>query len=243
MLEQGKQRHRREPLGGGLGKQPQEGAGRRLVERHAGGIIHRDVPAPKLHRHPPGQAPVRRHQRGRGARHFQLAAHHQGDGERFFGRIGAVDATQAAQGKRPFLAVGRGRQVAPGVGDRRRRQGMGHDLCTAPGRTAQSMVGKVGNRLPRDREACEKPGQAVLRMAWIGLDRLPGGRIARPVETGEHDHPLRQPSDDADQVGRRGDRPGRTGDDHRVLRGRRAPRLRLGLQQAPPALRRADRAF
>ena len=68
MLQRGQERDRRVFLRQHLRRQAQERAGRRLVERLAGGIVDIDLPALQLGCDPARQAAVGRDQRGALAR-------------------------------------------------------------------------------------------------------------------------------------------------------------------------------
>src|SRR5438552_503591 len=58
MTKEGKQRDGSEPFGGGRRNKPRQPAGLGLRERHAGGIVDRDVPAGEFGGDPPRQRTI-----------------------------------------------------------------------------------------------------------------------------------------------------------------------------------------
>jgi hypothetical protein len=239
MLQRGEQRHRREPAAGEVEDEPQEGAGRRTVERDAGGIVDVDAPAAELGGDAAGEFAVGRDQRRRRPRCFELAPKQE---RRRDGLVLGADAIVAAD---PGEDVGRGRrQAAPGIGECGRAQRV-RDQAQACRAAARRRRFRRPRRDARrvDVEPPQQPGEEVLRMRRVPADLRPLRRGARAVEAGEDHRALRHVGDDADQGFERRNAAGEAGGDDRVTRRHRAPLGGLARDQAVAALGRVERAF
>ena len=234
MFQRRQQRQRCRALDRQCGGQPQELAGRGLRQRHAGGIVHRDVPARQLGGDTAGQRPVRRDQCRRAFRRLQRMTQQQRDHARLLLRGGAVDAADAGKAGRI-----EGGGLPPGLGRGCRAQRLG-DQPVARGRECG---GPVGDLTAGDAEMAQQPGQAELRMAFVGLDLLPGGIVAQAVEAGQHHHALRQAGDHGQQVAGRGYAAGCAGGDDGKVRRAGAPERTLRVKQPVAPLRRVQRAI
>ncbi|WP_430436080.1 hypothetical protein [Oceanibaculum nanhaiense] len=158
----------------------------------------------------------------------------QRDHARLLLRGGAVDAADAGKAGRI-----EGGGLPPGLGRCCRAQRLG-DQPVARGRECG---GPVGDLPAGDAEMAQQPGQAKLRMAFVGLDLLPGGIVAQAVEAGQHHHALRQAGDHFQQVAGRRDTAGGAGGDHREAGRAGAPERTLRVQQPVAPLRRVQRAI
>ena len=230
--------------------QTQEDAGRRLVQRLAGGIVDVDVPALQLGRDAARQAAVGRDQRRALARRPPATSRNSSAmTPRLFLRAGAVDALTSpapasgapAARHRPSLRPA-SRQL---LGRRRRPQRF---VRRSRARLAASRPQALVTAIARHRPA-SAPGAAAAAhrpcCGWAGSSRIgrPGLVVERRGRGRAAPRGRRQVGDHFDQRGGRGNAAGRAGGDHGIGGRLRAPGLGLGGERAVAALGRIDAAF
>jgi len=236
VLEEGEQRNRRKPAERGVRRQPREPSRGRVRERVAAGIVDRDFPALQRRQHPTRQGAVGRDQ-GRGlVRRLERLAQANRDGERFLLGVGGLDhrpGFERALDRQRDIASG---ELLPALGGGGGPQRLG-DIALAVMRTRSAQRGDL---LARNADAAQQRLHGELRMLdrrrnprvaiAAAADQLPGLRVEREVEAGQHHGAAVKLGDGGDQLGGCRHGAGRAGGDHRSVRVRGKPRG-FGLDQ------------
>ena len=237
MLERCQQFDRCQLCRRGVRERRKKGSRRGLGQRHTGGIVDVDRPAPQFRGHPAGQIAVGRHQGRCLVGHLHGLAQDQRDDRRLFLLVFAIDARDRAHRQdRAFLGDAGGPPfVERPAGPQRLGKQFRPRLDPAHRLGGD---GPVGDAVPFEAEPAKQIGQGVLRVDRRQL--LPGFVVEMTVETRQDDLTLRQVGDDMQQLGRR--RHGTGGSRSNDRRGGRivAPLIRLCRQQPVSPLRRID---
>ena len=216
--------------------QQQKSAGRRLVERRAGGIVDLDAPALEFDPDPAGEMAIGRDQGRRPPRDLERAPHPERQRQRLGRQVRMLLDEEL-----PDRGRGRRRQFLPGA-DRGARP---HDFgqkARAPGvaaRNARRCPDPDGGALGR--QSVEQLLQAILRMAR--LDALPARLVEVLVEAGQHDRAPWQAGDHLEERAGRRNAAGRAGGDDPPCGRARAPAFGQSGQQAVAAFRGIERAL
>ena len=202
VLEHGERRHDRVGVEGGVRHQQRETAGRGLIERLTGAVLHGEVEALELGGDAAGELAVGCHDQGTavGLQQLAQAQRHRECLAPDVRRLDDLDARERA------VEVDGGR----GEGRRRRHRAEQAAALVAGG----EVVGPARHRLEREAQPFEQPRETPLRMRRARRLGEPGRRGG--VDAGQDDATAGQGGDGRHQRRDGGHRAGDAGDDDRA---------------------------